>query len=96
MPPLSQTVLCGSMPCPIDFTPEEVAAHAQEVQRQEEYERNVAQLYQEIGCLNDGSVIPDQYELAKARMERSREEWDETAMKGPFPFIEGAYSYYLT
>ncbi|OSD08746.1 hypothetical protein PYCCODRAFT_1401461 [Trametes coccinea BRFM310] len=85
-----------STPCPIDFTPEEVAAHAQEVERQAEYERNVAQLYEELGCMNDGSVVPDAYEAAKARMERLREEWDESAMKGPFPFYEGAYSYYLT
>ncbi|CDO71320.1 hypothetical protein BN946_scf184908.g78 [Trametes cinnabarina] len=86
----------GSSPCPVDFTPEELAAHTQEVQRQEEYERNVAQLYREIGCQNDGSVNPDEYEAAKARVERLRHEWDEIAMKGPFPFFEGAYSYYLT
>ncbi|KAI0328118.1 hypothetical protein GY45DRAFT_1326778 [Cubamyces sp. BRFM 1775] len=86
-----------SIPCPIDFTPEELVACAEKVQRQMAYERNVAQLYKEIGCLNDGSVKPDEYEAVKARMERCREEWDESAaMKGPFPFLEGSHSYYLS
>ncbi|CDO69113.1 hypothetical protein BN946_scf185042.g15 [Trametes cinnabarina] len=86
----------GSTPCPIDFTPEEIASHDQEVQRWEEYERNVAQLCEEIGCQNDGSVHADDYEAAKVRMERLRDEWDEIVMKGPFPFFEGAYCYHLT
>ncbi|KAI9062060.1 hypothetical protein FKP32DRAFT_1593922 [Trametes sanguinea] len=86
----------GSVPCPIDFTPEEAATYAQEVERQKEYGGNVARLYDALGCLNDGSVVPELYEEAKARMERLREEWDETAMKGPFPFAEGITSPYLS
>ncbi|KAI0365571.1 hypothetical protein BV20DRAFT_954018 [Pilatotrama ljubarskyi] len=86
----------GSIPCPIDFTPEEIAAHAERMECQAEYERNVAQLYRELGCLADGSVETQEYEAAKMRMKRFREEWDETAMKGPFPLCEGAPSYYLS
>ncbi|KAI9065592.1 hypothetical protein FKP32DRAFT_1674568 [Trametes sanguinea] len=74
-----EIVAGDSTPCPIDFTPDEVAAHARE-----------------LGCMNDGSVAQDEYEAAKVQLERFREEWDETAMKGPFPFFEGTYSYYLT
>ncbi|KZT22671.1 hypothetical protein NEOLEDRAFT_1097383 [Neolentinus lepideus HHB14362 ss-1] len=82
-------------PCPIDFTQEEIAAHYKEAEAQAEYERNVNRLHDVIGCLNDGSVRPEQFESAKEKMERCRREWDETAMKGPFPFYEGAHSYYL-
>ncbi|KZT18885.1 hypothetical protein NEOLEDRAFT_1102978 [Neolentinus lepideus HHB14362 ss-1] len=83
-------------PCPIDFTQAEIAAHCEEVEAQSQYERNVNKLHDTIGCLNDGSVREDQLEGAKKKMERCRQQWDERAMKGPFPFYEGAHSYYLT
>ncbi|KZT08421.1 uncharacterized protein LAESUDRAFT_757655 [Laetiporus sulphureus 93-53] len=82
-------------PCPIDFTAKEITAHCEETEAQAEYERNVNRLHDVIGCLNDGSVRPEQLESAKEKMELCRREWDETAMKGPFPFYEGAHSYYL-
>ncbi|KAI0738265.1 hypothetical protein C8Q80DRAFT_1113819 [Daedaleopsis nitida] len=82
-------------PCPIDFSAEERAAHAEDETVHGEYSRNVAELCEEIGCLADGSVAPERYEAAKIAAERRAAEWDEVAMKGPFPFYEGAYSYYL-
>lgn len=82
-------------PCPIEFTQEEITAHYEEADAQAEFERNVNRLYDEVGCLNDGSVRPEQYESAMEKMGRCRRDWDETAMKGPFPFYEGAHSYYL-
>lgn len=82
-------------PCPIDFTEEEMAAHSKESKAQEEYERNVTKIHAAIGCLNDGSVPAGQFEAANEKMEHYRGLWDEADMKGPFPFHEGAPSYYL-
>ncbi|KZT69534.1 hypothetical protein DAEQUDRAFT_811307 [Daedalea quercina L-15889] len=82
-------------PCPIDFTKEEIIAHSEEARDQEEYERNVNKLRAAVGCMNDGSVPVEQFEAAKEKMEYYRGLWDETDMKGPFPFYEGAPSYYL-
>jgi len=82
-------------PCPIDFTQEEIVAHYKEAKAQAEYEHNVNTLHDVVGCLNDWPVRSEQFESVKERVERYRLEWDETAMKGPFPFYEGAHSYYL-
>ena len=49
----------------------------------------------EIGCTPVGTVFPADFERAKAVMEQRRKDWDERRMKGPFPFYEGAPSYYL-
>ncbi|KAI0667372.1 hypothetical protein C8Q78DRAFT_1082111 [Trametes maxima] len=83
-------------PCPLNFTEEEIQSVAAERAGIREYGRHVENLYMEIHCRDDGSVDPGHYEAAKALMERRREEWDEVAMKGPFPFYEGAHSYHLT
>ncbi|KAI0343378.1 hypothetical protein BDW22DRAFT_1427993 [Trametopsis cervina] len=84
------------VPCPIDFTPEEVARHEREKEERKAYEKNVAELYEEVGCSLDESVPPDHYETAMEIVERRRAEWDEVAMNGPFPFYEGAHNYFLS
>lgn len=86
-------------PCPIDFTPEEIAAHRAEKEMREEYAENVLHLRKELHVpphLPAGCVLHEDYEHAKKAMEQWRANWDEAAMKGPFPFYEGAHSYYLT
>ncbi|KAH9886024.1 kinase-like domain-containing protein [Cubamyces lactineus] len=83
-------------PCPIDFTPDEIAAHNAEQEALDEYQSHVDALYAELRCFEDGSVKTEDYETSKQLMERRREEWDDVAMKGPFPFYEGAHSYFLT
>ncbi|KAI0349872.1 hypothetical protein OH77DRAFT_1577287 [Trametes cingulata] len=83
-------------PCPIGFDPEEVAAHRAEEQLASEYEDNVNRLYTEIGSVvPEPMVLAEDYERAKAVMEQRRAEWDDAAMKGPFPIYEGAPSYFL-
>ncbi|KAI0667373.1 kinase-like domain-containing protein [Trametes maxima] len=83
-------------PCPLNFTQEEIESDAAARQEKREYACHVEDLHAELRCRDDGSVEPERYEVAKALMERRREEWDEVAMKGPFPFYEGAHSYHLT
>ena len=82
-------------PCPIDFTPDEISAHDAEQEALDEYQNHVDALYVELRCFEDGSVKTEDYETSKQLMERRREEWDEVTMKGPFPFYEGAHSYFL-
>lgn len=83
------------VPCPVDFTPEEIAAHERQEVDRKAYEAHVADLYEEVGCSADASVPPDHYEASMKIVERRRGEWDEVAMKGPFPFYEGAHNYFL-
>ncbi|KAJ8495718.1 hypothetical protein ONZ51_g1538 [Trametes cubensis] len=83
-------------PCPIYFTSDEIAAHNAEQEALDEYKGHVDALYAELRCFGIGSVKTEDYEISKQLMERRREEWDGTAMKRPFPFYEGAHSYYLT
>ncbi|KAH9886019.1 hypothetical protein C8Q73DRAFT_669287 [Cubamyces lactineus] len=86
-------------PCPIDFTSDEIAAHRAEGEMREEYAENVLRLCKEMRVpphLPQGCVFHEDYEHAKEVMEQWRASWGETAMKGPFPFYEGAHSYYLT
>ncbi|KZT67001.1 hypothetical protein DAEQUDRAFT_674027 [Daedalea quercina L-15889] len=82
-------------PRPIDFTADERAEHVAAAEAAEEYKGNVNRLYDEIGCLNDGSVPTDRFEEAQKTMERCRAQWDEAAMKGAFPLFEGAHSLFL-
>ncbi|KAH8100363.1 kinase-like domain-containing protein, partial [Cristinia sonorae] len=82
-------------PCPIDFTEEECAAHDAEQQVQAEYKNNVNRLCVQFGCRRDGSVDVPNFDEVYAEMLRQREQWDEVAMKGPFPFREGGFSNFL-
>ena len=45
----------------------------------------------QLSCLN----VPDAYDCVKQALEQRRKDWDETAMKGPFPYGENGYSEYL-
>ncbi|KAI0641815.1 kinase-like domain-containing protein [Trametes meyenii] len=83
-------------PCPLNFNQEEIASAMAQREDRREYRCHVENLYTELRCRDDGSVEPERYEIAKALMERRRAVWDEAAMKGPFPFYEGAHSYHLT
>lgn len=83
-------------PCPIDFTAEEISSHETELQAYVEYASNTSELYDELGCANDGSVKVEDYETAKKEAEVRCADWDEERMKGPFPFYEGAHSWFLT
>lgn len=81
--------------CLIDFSDDEKAAHIAEHEAHEEYTRNVTNLIDELGLFEDLSVSPESYETAMELMKTRRDEWDESAMKGPFPIYEGAPSYFL-
>lgn len=82
-------------PCLIDFSEDEMAAHAAEEEAHTEYTDNVNKLIFHLGLVNDCMVEPEHYEIAKAQMIKHRAEWDEREMKGPFPIYEGAHSDYL-
>lgn len=82
-------------PCLIDFSADEKVAHAAEEEKHAEYTYHVTQLTYDLGLLEDLSVKPEDYETAIVRMTKRRAEWDEVAMKGPFPIYEGAPSYFL-
>ncbi|KAI0070291.1 hypothetical protein K474DRAFT_1670237 [Panus rudis PR-1116 ss-1] len=83
-------------PCPIDFTLDEMAAHAKEAKDYKVWDAARERLLSEIRCRIDGAVHADRFEEAKEIMEKCRKEWNESEMKGPFPFYEGAHSYVLT
>ena len=83
-------------PCPIGFTDEEIAAHRAAQADMDEYKRNVDEFYCELDCYADGSVRSEIFEFAREEMEERRQDWDDVAMKGRFPFYEGAHSWFLT
>lgn len=81
--------------CLINFSEDERAEHAAEEAAYAEYARNLTQLSYELGCTENFSVNPEHYETAMKLVKKLRDEWDESAMKGPFPIYEGAPSYFL-
>ncbi|KAH8100365.1 kinase-like domain-containing protein [Cristinia sonorae] len=82
-------------PCPIGFTEEECAAYEAEERVQAEYIDNVRWLSIQLACRRDGMVIGKYFDEVYAEMLKQKEQWDEVALKGPFPFREGGYSSFL-
>ncbi|KAI0764513.1 hypothetical protein BD413DRAFT_615645 [Trametes elegans] len=83
-------------PCPVDFTPQEIAAYEAKEKNHAEDMANTNRLRVQVGIMEDGSVPTEAYDGLKQALEQCRKGWDEPAMKGPFPFCESGYSQYLS
>ncbi|EKM75148.1 hypothetical protein AGABI1DRAFT_132504 [Agaricus bisporus var. burnettii JB137-S8] len=81
--------------CPLDFTEEEIAAHEIKAQNWEKYTQYSEMLFNYLRADESGIVNDSDFERAVSIMDDCRKEWAEFGVKGPFPIVEGGYSYHL-
>ncbi|KAF7763887.1 hypothetical protein Agabi119p4_8424 [Agaricus bisporus var. burnettii] len=81
--------------CPLDFTEEEIAAHEIEAQNWAKYTQYSEMLFNYLRADESGIVNDSDFERAVSIMDDCRKEWAEFGVKGPFPIVEGGYSYHL-
>ncbi|XP_006463190.1 hypothetical protein AGABI2DRAFT_207850 [Agaricus bisporus var. bisporus H97] len=87
--------IAAEVPCPLDLTEEEIAAHEIEAQNWDKYTQYSEMLFNYLRADEMGTVDDEDYERAMSLMDDCRKEWTDYGVKGPFPIVEGGYSYHL-
>ncbi|KAF8069187.1 kinase-like domain-containing protein [Lyophyllum atratum] len=86
----------SSSPCPFQFSADERARHHVDYAAYTRYVSAVDSLKAAVGCYDDGWVPNDLLDVARQRMEEAKGVWNEEDAKGPFPYTDGAHSYFLS
>lgn len=89
-------IACSDIPCPIEFSEEEMAEHARQWERFQRGERTVGILFEALQCEEDGWVPHENYDGVREACDMLEETWDEEIRGTPFPFKDGEYSYFLS
>ncbi|KAI0781791.1 hypothetical protein C8Q75DRAFT_812214 [Abortiporus biennis] len=82
-------------PCPVQVTSEEREEWMEEHERATRYCNNCEELRAEVGCQGDGLITSASYEDAMKLVVAAERSWVEEEKGGPFPYKEGAWSFYL-
>lgn len=81
------------IPCPLTFSPEEIAHTLEAAKRMKSYDDRVVSLSKELDVDCDRQVNGvENFELVKRKSDGLRDKWDAVAAGGPYPFQDGGYS----
>ena len=83
-------------PCPIQFTDDELRNHEQEFVRYTKYQESITSLDDHIGCGGDGWVPEGEFSRAMTALKKRKANWDNEVNGGPFPYEDGAFSFFLS
>jgi hypothetical protein len=83
-------------PCPIEFSPEEMAEHRRQLESFKRYEAAIQAVHSMLEYEGDGLVNHESYDAAQQLIGRLEGTWDENVTESPFPIKDGEYSYFLS
>ncbi len=82
------------VPLPLNIDQDGWERHKATFARHEKYEARVQKLRKELDLDTDGWTSNENYEVAKERSMKLMAEWDEEVEGGPYPFQDGAPSWF--
>ncbi|KAI0682065.1 kinase-like domain-containing protein [Cytidiella melzeri] len=87
--------IAPGVPLPVQVEQAEWDRHKAKYARREKYDTRVKQLQQDLGLDPDGWVSNERFEDVKALNVKLMAGWDEEAEGGPYPFQDGAPSWFV-
>lgn len=82
-------------PCPVTIDTAARERHQADYKRRMAYFEEVQELMWRMRLSGDGFVEADRYAEVKKMNDRFRAEWDEKVKGGPYPFQDGAPSWFV-
>ncbi|KAG0707244.1 kinase-like domain-containing protein, partial [Suillus ampliporus] len=86
----------AGMPCPIEFSQDEIAEHERQWHDFQSYQTAIRLVNTKLGCEGDGWVSHESYAAVLESLEGLKESWREDISGSPFPYRDGEYSYFLS
>jgi hypothetical protein len=74
----------------------DIERHHKEYARLKEYDERVSSIVKELKLEGDGWVSNERYEEVRERCDELQRDWDVVNTGGPFPFQDGAPSWFLS
>ncbi len=87
--------IAPGMPLPLEVGQDEWERHQASFALQEKYEARIQMLRKELKLASDGWTPDENYEIAQEQSRKFMEEWNEEAEGGPYPFQDGAPSWFV-
>jgi hypothetical protein len=81
---------------PVQWDEQDIERHSREYPLLKAYDDRVSSLAKELELEGDGWVSNERYEEVRAKYDQLRKSWDINNYGGPFPFQDGAPSWYLS
>lgn len=87
--------IAPGVPLPLDIDQDEWERHKASFPSRQKYDARVEQLREELSLDPDGWVSNEKYEATKEQSKWLESKWDEDMEGGPYPFQDGAPSWFV-
>ncbi len=84
------------VPCPVEFSSEEMVEHEKQLEAFRSYENTIAALGSALRFAGDGWVTHENYDFVREQMGEFEQMWNEELTGMPFPLKDGEHSFFLS